>query len=572
MKLQTEKLGLLGKIGLLFLVGLLLSTTLRADDKQSRPNIIWITCEDLSPFIGAYGNKVVNTPNIDRLANEGVRYTHMYTTAGVCAPSRSSIITGMYPISIGTQHMRTRAVNGRYGNKDIPSYAAVIPPYVKCFPEYLRTLGYYTSNNEKQDYQFDAPVTVWDANGPAASYRNRKDGQPFFSVFNFFITHESQLFSRQDSLLVDPALVEVPPYYKDTPTARRDIARLLTNVQLMDEQVGELIAQLKKDGVYDNTYIFFYSDHGGSTPWTKREVLERGTHIPFIIRFPGAKYAGTVDNRLLSSIDFAPTVLALAGTEVPTYLQGKPFLGTRTNNEHQYVFAARDRMDELYDRVRAVRDKRFRYVRNFMPEQASYQNLKYRRSVPMMQELLKLHEDGLLNADQEAWFSIPKAKEELYDVVNDPHELVNLANSPAHAGKLVELRRVLDNWLNEVGDLSNTTEKEMVAKWWHGLGYPPQTAKPVLMKEGNGFKIRCNTPGASIGYRIVIQDESSIEKVVSSWDMKFVSGKVKNGDRIAVEPSWQVYQNEIIRLKKNEKLLVKAMRIGFEPSELMYTE
>lgn len=540
--------------------------------QKERPNIIWITCEDLSPFIHAYGEQSVKTPNIDQLAKEGVRFTYMYTTAGVCAPSRSSIITGMYPISIGTQHMRTRAVDPKFASNGIPSYAAVIPAAVKAFPEFLRKVGYYTTNNEKQDYQFEVPVTVWDENGPTASYKNRSEGQPFFSIFNFFITHESQLFSRQDSLLVDPATVRVPPYYKDTPIARRDISRLLSNVELMDKQVGELIAKLKEDGVYENSYIFFYSDHGGSTPWTKREVLERGTHIPFIIRFPGGARGGSTDERLLSSINFAPTVLALAGADLPDYLQGKPFLNQYNEHyEQRHVFAARDRMDELYDRVRSVRDKNFRYVRNFMPHQPSYQDLKYRKSIPMMQELLKLHEEGKLTEHQEAWFKQPKAPEELYDVENDPDELHNLANDQRYASKLDELRKAMDTWLAEVGDLSSVPENEMVSAWWQGKSHPPITAKPAIQMTAEGIILSCNTPGASIGYRIIKGEDRKEKRRVLTWDMQLVFHRLNQHDLVEVEPSWRVYKGEKIHLQPGEKLMVQAMRIGYQASYVTLT-
>lgn len=230
-----------------------------------RPNIIWITCEDISPYMGTYGADIVKTPNIDRLAQEGMQFQSVYTTAGVSAPSRSCFITGMYPTSIGTQHMRTKVLNNATAAKlDHPSYSAVIPSYVKCFTEYLRMNGYYATNCEKEDYQFDAPVTAWDESSPAASYRNRPKGNPFFSVFNLFVTHESQLFKQSwlfdqhRELLISPdAVKKLPPYYKNTAEARACMARMLSNVQLMDEQVGEIIRQLKEDGVYDNSYIFF---------------------------------------------------------------------------------------------------------------------------------------------------------------------------------------------------------------------------------------------------------------------------------------------------------------------------
>ena len=351
---------------------------------QSKPNIVWIVCEDISPYLSCYGNTIVKTPNLDQLAKEGVRYTHVYTTAGVCAPSRSSIITAMYQTSIGTQHMRT--LNGAAGAKYSPvqDYSAVIPDYVKCFPEYLRMNGYYCTNNEKQDYQFVPPVTVWDENGPAASWRNRPAGKPFFSVFNFFITHESQLFMRNnESLLVDTNKLDVPPFYPDTKIVRHDIARLFSNIERMDAQMGELIKMLKDDGLYDNTYIFFYSDHGGALPWMKREVLERGIHIPFIIRFPHSKNAGTMNDELINSVDFGPTVLSLAGIKIPSYVQGQAFLGTQKSKiPRKYIFAGRDRMDTEYDRVRAVRDKRYEYLYNYEPDKPYYQNIEFRLSIP----------------------------------------------------------------------------------------------------------------------------------------------------------------------------------------------
>jgi N-sulfoglucosamine sulfohydrolase len=543
-----------------------------SDAQQKKPNILWITCEDISPYIGAYGDKVVKTPNIDQLAREGVRYTNVYTTAGVCAPSRSAIITGMYQTSIGTQHMRTQGIDPKYMPPGVPPYSAVIPEYVKCFPEYLRKAGYYCTNNEKQDYQFEAPVTVWDENSSAASYRNRPAGKPFFSIFNFGITHESQLFGRKDSLLVRPDEVVVPPYYPDTKTVRHDIARLLTNIERMDQQVGELLNMLKEDGLYDNTIIFFYSDHGGALPWMKREVLERGTHIPFIIRFPGAKNAGTTNDDLISGVDFAPTVLSLAGVPVPKQMQGQAFLGAqKAKQQRKYVFAARDRMDELTDRVRMVRDKGFRYLYNHLPEQPYYQNVAYRLSIPMMKELLQLRDEGKLNAVQQNWFGT-KPVEELYDVLNDPHELYNLAADPKYKAKLTELRTAFQQWTKAVGDMGGIPEKEMVKQMWNGGEEPPVTAAPEIIKTAGGVKLSSKTKGASIGYRIVKGGEKEEPELhtVQSWDMGFAYGAVKNGTQKPASPVWQVYNGEVIPLKPGETLEVNAMRIGYKPAVTNY--
>ncbi len=531
--------------------------------RQRRPNILWITCEDISPYLGAYGDQLVKTPNLDQLARAGVRYTRAFTTAGVCAPSRSTIITGMYATSIGTHQMRTIG-DPKY--QPVPSYSAVVPEDVRCFPEYLRKAGYYCTNNEKQDYQFIPPVSVWDENGPAASYRNRPAGKPFFAVFNFFITHESQIFGRTDALLLDSSKITVPPYYPDTKTVRHDMDRLFTNIERMDAQVGELIRQLKKDGLYDQTVIFFYSDHGGALPWMKREILERGTHIPLIVRFPGAKNAGDVNDDLVSAVDFAPTVLSLAGVRVPASMQGQAFLGPQAvKTPRKYVFAARDRMDTEYDRVRMVRDKTFRYLFNYMPEKPYYQNIEYRLNIPMMKEFLALRDAGKLDSNQAAWFKT-KPVEELYDVQNDPHELRNLAADPAYQGKLSELRSAFQTWTRTVGDLGAVPEKEMIRRMWNGGDQPPATAAPEFMRTTAGCRIVCATKGASVGYRILKKGVrlEIPQRVVQSWDFSATARQVKNGDLRPAPAVWEAYNGGDITLSPGDTLRANAMRIGYK--------
>ncbi len=553
-----------GKILLLYCC-ILFFHVLQVNAQQKKPNIIWITCEDISPYIGAYDDRDIKTPNIDRLAQEGIRYNHVFTAAGVCAPSRSSFITGMYPTSIGTMHMRTIG-DPKY--QPVPSYSAVIPAGVKCFPEYLREAGYYCTNNEKQDYQFLPPVTVWDENGPSASYRNRSADKPFFAVFNFFITHESQLFGRTDPLLLDPDKLTVPPYYPDTKTVRHDLNRLFTNIERMDSQVGELIQMLKDDGLYDHTIIFFFSDHGGALPWMKREVLERGTHIPFIIRFPGGKNGGTVNDDLISGVDFAPTVLSLAGVPIPSYMQGQAFLGDQKSKiPRKYVFAGRDRMDTEYDRVRMVRDKRYRYLYNYLPGQPYYQNIAYRLSIPMMKEFLELRDEGKLDSVQMSWFK-NKPVEELYDVQSDPDELHNLVYDSAYKNKLAELRNAFRSWTKTVGDMGGIPEKEMIRQMWEGKNEAPNTAAPEVNRSAGGVKLSCNTKGASIGYRII---QKGIRKApelrtIRSWDYGMIFNKVKNGQQEPEAPVWKVYNGETISLQQGDTLRVNAMRIGYKPA------
>ncbi|MEC7263201.1 MAG: sulfatase [Bacteroidota bacterium] len=540
---------------------------------QDKPNIVWIVCEDISPYVGVYGDPIVRTPNIDALAKDGVRYTRVYTTAGVCAPSRSSIITGMNQISIGTSHMRTHN-NPKLMPEGVPNYSAVLPPEVKAFPEYLRMGGYYTTNNAKEDYQFEEPVTVWDESSVGASYRNRDADQPFFSVYNFAISHESQIISPPDSLYHDPDKMVLPLYYQNTEQMRHDMAALYTRIEQMDSDVGELIQQLKNDGVYEESYVIFYSDHGGNLPWMKREILERGTHIPFIVKLPGGISAGTVNNDLISSIDFAPSMLSIAGVDIPGYLQGKPFLGSASGEEkNTYVFAGRDRMADKYDRVRSVSDGTFRYVYNFHTELPKYQDLAYRRQMPSMQEIIDLKDAGkITNPYLLEWFNTPKPEEELYYTAKDPDEVHNLANDPSYQSKKKELKEALFQWLEEVGDTGKMEEKEMVRNlWWHGQDDAPKTEKPIIRKSGEGVTISSATNGASIGYRIFDDNisDSTLVRDIKTWDFFYLMPQ--NGKtRVTVPKPWTVYSGGNVPLKKGQTIQVNAHRIGYRPTEIIY--
>lgn len=519
-----------------------------------RPNILWITCEDMSPHLGCYGDEQVKTPFLDQLATEGVRYSHVYSVAGVCAPSRSALITGMYPMSIGTQHMRTLQPDS-FPHKFSPvrTYSAVIPEYVRCFPEYLRLSrtpaqpGYYCTNNEKQDYQFVPPVTVWDESSGKAHWRNRPDGQPFFSVFNLQITHESQIWTREkEPMLIAPERVKVPVYYPDTKTVRHDIARHLSNVMRMDSLVGRLIGQLKADGLYENTIIFFFSDHGDGLPFVKREVYDRGLRVPMIVRIPeqfrvaGRKQPGSIDSQLVSFVDLAPTVLSLAQVPLPGHLQGQAFLGEqKAKTLRKYIFGGRDRMDRPVDRVRTVGDGRFKYYRNYHPEKSYYQPIEFRVRMLMMQELLALRDAGKLNETQMKWFRPTKPTEELCDTQTDPDEFINLADNPAFQNKLIELRRQYEKWLTSVGDQSAQPEADMVNRMWNGALEAPQTALPQVIRSGNTLTIRCATPGASIGYQL--------------------AGNIGG---------WGVYGGNALKLAPGDSLQIVAHRIGYKPSQL----
>ena len=480
---------------------------------QSQPNILWITVEDISPTLSMYGDSTAKTPNLDALAAESTIYENAFSTVGVCAPARSSIITGMHPTAIGTMHMRTgkdimswgkRTYRERIDAIDIKGdslrdYAAVVPTEVKCFTEYLRAAGYYCTNNAKTDYQFAAPLTAWDENDNKAHWRNRPDGKPFFSVFNYNETHESKLWKYANKpLTVTPESVPVPPYFPDTKIVRQDIARHYSNIEIMDKKVGKLIAQLKADGLYDETIIFFFSDHGGSLPRQKREIYDTGLRVPFMIKMPQQK-VGEREDKLVSFVDLAPTMLSIASVDAPKYMKGYVFAGKNQDKERQYILGSSDRFDEITDRSRMIRTKEFLYVRHFFPNKIKYKDIKYRAdNVPMMQEILKLQDAEKLDKTAQSWFET-KPREELYAVKSDPHNLRNLVSDDNYNVILKEMRTHLFNYLQHNPDLGQISEAELISIMWPD-GKQPITATPKITITEGKAEITCATPGASIGY------------------------------------------------------------------------
>jgi N-sulfoglucosamine sulfohydrolase len=492
-----------------------------------RPNILVISCEDISPYLACYGDSTVRTPSIDRLAREGVVFNNCFDVSGVSAPSRFSLITGMYGSSCGAGNMRTSQKDLPDG---IPPYEAVPPPEVKCISEYMRMAGYYCTNNEKTDYQFTEPKSAWDECNSSAHWRNRPPGMRFFSIFNSMTTHESMIWTfGNDPLAVDPSSVPLPPYYPDDPVIRRDVARMYTNIAVMDREAGELLEQLEKAGLIDSTIIIFYSDNGGPLPRQKREIYDQGTHVPLIIRFPDKKYAGTRISDLVSFVDIPATILSLAGVTLPVYMQGQPFWGKQTAEPRNYVFAARDRMDERYDFVRSVRDSQFRYIRNFRPDLPMMQNISFRNSaMPLMKRLLQLHEQGRLDSIQELWFRKTKPAEELYDLKNDPFEIHNLAQQSGYWAVKEQLSAEIDRWMREIPDNGFITEKEMVWSMWPG-GVQPVTATPRVTVKDHGIEISCITEGASVIYQV--NHEGYTE---NHWYLYKGSFKIAAGDTLSV--------------------------------------
>ncbi|HEY8512508.1 MAG TPA: sulfatase-like hydrolase/transferase [Cyclobacteriaceae bacterium] len=508
---------------------------------SNRPNILWLSVEDMSPWLNCYGDSTVPTPNIDRLAREGIRYDQAFSTAGVCAPSRCAIITGMYQTSVGGHNMRTFNIYPEV--QGVPrNYSIVPPPEVKAFPEYLRAEGYYCTNNSKTDYQFIAPPTVWDENSNTAHYKNRAPGQPFFAVFNCTITHESQVWMRSDRpLRVSPDKVTVPPFYPDTDSVRRDIARFYTNISEMDDWVGERLRELEESGEMDNTIIFFWSDHGSGLPYFKREITDRGLRSALIIRYSDKRQAGSVVTDLVSFVDLAPTVLSLAGIKPPHHMQGQAFAGKfQASRPRKYVFGARDRMDIPVDRVRSVRDANFRYVRNFNPHLPAYQDIPYRMQQPLMREIIRYRDSGRLNAVQQQWFNAPRPAEELFVLSDDPYELNNVADDPKYRKQLQQLRKVLDEWIKETNDLGRIPEPELLKRMWDGQDHPPVTVDPVIRSDGKTIRITCATEGASIGYQLIEPGETPSEK-------------------------WAVYTGPFE--SRGKTVVAIAQRIGYLPSQ-----
>jgi arylsulfatase A-like enzyme len=426
------------------------------------PNILWITCEDISLNVRCFGDAYAVTPNIDRLATQGVRYTSAFAPIGVCAPSRSTLILGTFASSAGTQHMRCNGPR---------------PDYLRCFTEYLRETGIYCSNNDKTDYNFPAPKAAWDDSSKKAHWRNRKPGQRFFSVFNIMTSHESYIRLPEDRYQKitadftpeerhDPAKAPLPPYHPDTPEVRRDWARYADMITAMDKEVGQYLKQLEDDGLADDTIVFYYSDHGAGMPRSKRWLYDSSLIVPMIIRFPekwkhlAPSAPGSATDRLISFVDYGPTVLSMLGIKIPAHMQGKPFLGAAAEPPREYIHGFRDRMDDRIDMLRCVRDARWKYIRNFRADQIWAQHISYMYEMPTMKAWQRLHDEGKLNEVQDRFFRT-KPAEELYDTVADPWEIKNLAADPDHEETLKRLRAELRRWMLEIRDLGFLPEAEL---------------------------------------------------------------------------------------------------------------
>lgn len=426
-----------------------------------RPNIVWIVSEDNSKhYLKHFDENGASAPNIEALAAQGLTFTRAFSNAPVCSVARTTLATGCYAPRLGTQfHRRAKP--------------AELPADLRAFSAYLRDAGYYTTNHSKEDYNFAKAPDTWDDSSKKADWRNRPDpAQPFFHMQSHAESHESSLhFDRaafeNEKTTHDPAAFKLPPYFPDTPLFRYTYARYLDHMQAIDGIVGETVAKLKADGLLEDTFVFYFGDHGGVLPRSKGYLYESGLHVPLVVRIP-EKWKHLVDaapgsevKGFVSFIDFAPTVLNLAGVAVPAQMDGKPFLGQGVGSAElagrDSTLGYADRFDEKIDLCRSLRIGDWKYIRSYQPHYADGIQNNYRYNMLAYREWRDLYNEGKLGSDQRLFFE-PKAPEMLFDLSSDPHEVKNLASEPAHREKLLEMRRALQEQLKSLPDLSFVPE------------------------------------------------------------------------------------------------------------------
>ncbi len=429
-------------------------------EAAEKPNVVWIVAEDISPNLGCYGDPDALTPNLDRFAKDGARFTRAFTHAPVCAPSRSGLITGQYPTTMGSHHMRSKLVK--------------TPP---VFPDELKKAGYNVYWPGKTDFNFDVPKG-WVHSVENWTQKPDVLKPPVFAYFTIGVTHESQArasmfqYAKNTARLKpadrhDPAKVKLPPYYPDVPEVRDCVATYHDNITAADYTFGDILKTLDDRGLAKNTVVFFFGDHGWGLNRGKRWPYDSGTRVPLLVRWPGEIKANSVREDLVAFVDLAPTVLRIAGADVPERMQGAPFLLRKDGvAPRAYAFSARDRMDETYDRVRSVRNERYRYVRNYEPDLPYFQYINYMDEMPIMRAWRRLAFDGKLNDTQKLFMSRTKPKEELYDLDTDPHEINNIATAESALIQKTrkELSDALDKWVKDTKDLGEVPEKELITR------------------------------------------------------------------------------------------------------------
>ncbi|MFG0266594.1 MAG: sulfatase [Rhodopirellula sp. JB055] len=443
-------------VGCWFVTPAMFADASAADSKPlPPPNILWLTSEDNGPQLGCYGDEYADTPNLDKLATRSLRYNKCWSNAPVCAPARTTLISGMYATSLGGEHMRS---------------GVQMPSDFQYYPAVLRKAGYFCTNNSKTDYNFATPAAIktWHECDGKAHFRHReREDQPFFSVFNFTISHESKIRNKH-TLVHDPDKAPVPAYQPNVHTVRRDWAQYYDRLTEMDAMCGKILRQLEEDGLTDSTIVFYYGDHGSGMPRSKRWPYNSGLHVPFLLHVP-EKYkhlapadykSGETTDRMVSFVDMGPTAISLAGAELPDMMQGVPFAGPLNGDSKQYLFGYRGRMDERVDMVRSCTDGRYVYIRHFHPERIYFAYIDYMFQTPTTKVWQQMFDAGELNEIQAKVWKV-KPLEELFDLQADPDEVNNLVSDPAHANQLNSMRGALRDWMKSTTDLGVVPEAEM---------------------------------------------------------------------------------------------------------------
>lgn len=440
----------------LFRVALFLAASAAAGAAEL-PNVLWLTSEDHGPEMGCYGDRIARTPNVDALATKGMIFNKAWSNHPVCAPARTAIILGVYAQSSGGLHMRSMVA---------------LPTGTKLFPQFLREAGYYTSNNNKEDYNVHKPAGTWDESSGRAHWRNRKPGQPFFAVFNSTKSHESQIRTRPHKAIVDPATVRVPAYHPDTPEVRQDWAQYYDKVSEADADAGERLKELEAAGLADDTIVFYYGDHGSGMPRSKRWPSNSGLQVPIVVHFPQKwrhlaprEYTpGGKSDRMVSFVDLAPTMLSLAGIRPPAWMQGNAFAGPHQTEPPAFLYGARGRMDERMDFVHSVTDGRYVYLRNYYPHVSQAQRVDFQFQTPTTRIWRRLYDEGKATEAQSLFWRTPKPPEELYDLQNDRDEVRNLATAPQHRAVLEKMRKAQREYAMRVRDICFLPEGEIHAR------------------------------------------------------------------------------------------------------------
>ncbi len=442
-------------LAVFFLLLFACKTVNQTKEAETKPNILWIVCDDLGTDLGCYGTPLIQTPNLDEFASQSIRYENCHTVTAVCSASRSAMVTGMYPVSINCHQHRTR-----------PEAMRPLPDSVKVITEYFEEAGYFTFNNRfgstdklgKTDYNFTTDYEIYDG----THWSQRQEGQPFFGQVQIHFPHRP--FTQDTINPIDESEIVLPPYLPDHWVARQDWAFYLETIQVVDKEIGQLLDALEKDGLMDNTYIFIVGDQGRPMVRNKQFLYDGGTNTPLLIRYPNKQFAGEVRDELVSNIDLSATSLKLAGIEMPEHIRGNNILGEHTPRTELYTM--RDRRDETVDRIRAIRTDKYKYIRNFYTERPYTQYNAYKRNqYPTIVLMGVLKSQGQLNPEQLSFMSDVRPAEELYDLENDPYELNNLAESEGYAQLKAELSLKLDEWLKHE-DLAIYPEDSIEIDYW----------------------------------------------------------------------------------------------------------